>query len=360
MRGILIFSGYNQRAIVAFLRTLVKKGIDEYEIVACSNDTIIKSAYSYKVIFTRKDNSLSVDLFSEIKRYSRFDSLLLAPSTEALNRFAIDNRSELEAMGYEIPLVESALYNTISDKRLFYELCNKNGIKVPEIISFPSRCILKFVAKPAFYFSKEGKQLSPVLVKSESDYIDFCQNYDRDDFDIEEYVEGESFYLLYYFSKSGTVYAYSQKNIAQQPHGKSIVAAVPADIHNEEISEKYIKLFKEINYTGLVMVELRKKDDNYYMIEANPRFWGPSQLFVSSGYNFFEFFLSDYAFCSLSNTVEIDKNVKYLWQRGILDTLTKNEQIEYFEHCNGEWYLSAEWVKWDIYNKPDTEMLFFE
>lgn len=358
MRGILIFSGYNQRAVIAFLRTLVKKGIDEYEIVAVSNDTIIKSAYADKVMLIRKDSSLSIELFSEIKENSKFGSLFLAPSTEALNRFALDNRCELEAMGYEIPLVKRKLYNTISDKRLFYQLCRENGIKVPKIICFPPRYIQKFVAKPAFYFSKEGKQLSPILVKSESDYAVFCHDFDKDDFDIEEYVEGESFYLLYYFSKEGNVYTYSQKNIAQQPHGKSIVAAVPSDTHNEEISEKYIKLFRIVGFTGLVMVELRKRDGEYYMIEANPRFWGPSQLFVSSGYNFFEYFLSDYGFCSLSDPVEIDENIKYLWQKGILDTLSENEQIEYFEHCNDEWYLSDEWVKWDIYNKPDTEKIF--
>lgn len=358
MRGILIFSGYNQRAVVAFLRTLTEKNIDKYEIVSLPEDTILKTSYADKVILTREDNGLTTELFSKIRGISRFDSLLLAPSTEAINRFALDNRSKLEAMGYEIPLVGKELYKLISDKRSFYGLCCRSNINVPELIDFPSKFIREFVAKPAFYYSKEGKQLSPALVKTESDYSEFCRIYDEADFDIEEYVEGESYYLLFYFSKSGMVYSCSQKNVAQQPHGKSIVAAVPADIQNEEITEKYIDLFRGIGFTGLVMIELRKRNGEYFMIEANPRFWGPSQLFVNMGYNLFTPFLFDFGFCNLPDKMVIDKNVKYLWQKGIFDSQSENEQIAYFEQCEDEWYLTDEWVEWDVYNMPDTERLF--
>ena len=41
------------------------------------------------------------------------------------------------------------------------------------------------------------------------------------------------------------------------------------------------------------MVEVKHLSNKNYMIEANPRFWGPSQLFVDAGINLFEAFLVD-------------------------------------------------------------------
>ena len=47
---IVIFSGYNQRAVIAFLRCLTKNHIEEYVIVAASNqDTILKTKYKDKI-----------------------------------------------------------------------------------------------------------------------------------------------------------------------------------------------------------------------------------------------------------------------------------------------------------------------
>ena len=43
------------------------------------------------------------------------------------------------------------------------------------------------------------------------------------------------------------------------------------------------------------------------MIEANPRFWGPSQLFVDAGFNLFESFLFDY---NIIETLPLDNQKK--------------------------------------------------
>ena len=111
-----------------------------------------------------------------------------------------------------------------------------------------------------------------------------------------EYVKGRSYYLLFYFGKFGNIKKFSQENLAQQFEGKSIIAAISSTIHKENICTQYETLFKEINYHGFVMVELRKNHTGYYMIEANPRFWGPSQLLINCNTAFFEEFLYDYGF----------------------------------------------------------------
>src|SRR5690606_1826134 len=109
-----------------------------------------------------------------------------------------------------------------------------------------------------------------------------------------EFIAGESFYLLFYFYKNGAAERFSQKNLMQQPSGGSIIAAVTSDFHRGHVALQFEELFRSIQFRGLVMVEIRGQGDRYYMIEANPRFWGPSQLFVDAGVNLFEAFMFDY------------------------------------------------------------------
>ena len=60
----------------------------------------------------------------------------------------------------------------------------------------------------------------------------------------------------------------------------------------------------------VVMIEIRINKENYYMIEANPRFWGPSQLFVD--------FHMTRLFCAwlfLGSVVELDRQGNGLYDR---------------------------------------------
>ena len=54
-------------------------------------------------------------------------------------------------------------------------------------------------------------------------------------------------------------------------------------IHLDEISHSYGRLIKSLNFHGLIMIDLKKHNNNYFLIEANPRLWGPSQLILDSG-----------------------------------------------------------------------------
>ena len=49
----------------------------------------------------------------------------------------------------------------------------------------------------------------------------------------------------------------------------------------------------QIGYYGLIMIEVKIQDGEYYMIEANPRLWGPSQLILDAGMDLFHRFALD-------------------------------------------------------------------
>lgn len=66
---IVIFSGYNQRAVIAFLRCLSKNRFEDYVIVAASeDDTILKTSYRNKVFCIRKNKELDKEEILMIKK----------------------------------------------------------------------------------------------------------------------------------------------------------------------------------------------------------------------------------------------------------------------------------------------------
>lgn len=147
-----------------------------------------------------------------------------------------------------------------------------------------------------------------------------------------------------------------------QQGGKSMITAIPADYHLKDISNQYEKMLLEIGFHGMIMIEIKEFENQFYMIEANPRIWGPSQLFVDANVNLFEHFLVDYGL--LENTDNIkktskcyNKEVKYMWSQGITDGLS---MLKYHDDYSKERFIEdfESFLEWDIYNRRDTDDLF--
>ncbi len=362
---VLVFSGFNQRAVIAFLRSLRVYKLDYAIIAKSQDDDIFLTDYKDKVLAVRNSIPLILeDLLSAIKKVKekyQAEEYIIAPTTEALNRFLLENRLCFEKNGCVIPLVDMELYEMISNKYNFGKLCSENGIFIPQELDFSKKNSLPIVAKPKKYFSSIRKEiLSPIIIKNSNELELFCKDYNTDDFYYQEFVDGKSIYLLYYFHRNGTVYKFSQENLIQQPDGKSMIAAISSEFHNTYESEKYEKLFKKLNYFGLVMIETKQQNDKKYMIEANPRFWGPSQLFVDAGINFFGAFLHDFGFFKLYPIFNEKKGVtKYFWFGGLINTIKKNLKLDFYS--NGEEYLIEKFpdlLNSDIYRRDDTKNIF--
>lgn len=357
---ILIFTGYNDRATVAFLRTLDSYKLPYAIIASSEEDRIFLTKYKNHVLAVRKSTPLVLsDLMESIavvQKKIKADRYLIMPSTEALNRFVLDHRDFFRGKNCELPLVDKELYEIISDKYGFQEACLRNGILVPREYSGIDDISLPYVAKPKRYLSESGTVHSPVLVFSQGDHQAFMRSFGADEFYYQEFIGGKSLYLLYYFSPNGDVYKFSQENHMQQSGGKSIVAAISSDFHHSEESFRYEAMFKSIGFSGLVMVEVRQQGDRNYMIEANPRFWGPSQLFVDAGMNFFEAFLYDLGMI-MEKPVFYERSGKtrYFWSGGLPD----DKGTVYHNYTPGQYSSeSSAWYAADVYNRDDTWELF--
>lgn len=361
-KAIIIFSGYNQRAVVAFLRTIAYHKLSYAIIASNENDPLFYSFYAPAILAVRAQKALDLKdieaCLQRVKKQLPAESYWIAPSTEALNRFLLDNRVFFSSLSIEIPLVDSSLYELVSDKKQFSVCCQKRGISIPSEYPSFDATVIPFVAKPVCYYNSQKNAYPPILVYTKEEKEQFSVNYPVKDFYFQEFVSGQSYYLLYYFSKSGEIYKYSQKNIAQQPEGKSIVAAEPSEIHLSEASLPYEIMLKELNFNGLIMIEVIKSNNIFVMIEANPRFWGPSQLFVDNGINFFEFLLFDYGFLPMKPSINTSCSAKkYFWHGGIVLTQKAGKQVVH--HCESTLPSHLEdWIKDDIYRRDDTIAIY--
>lgn len=344
---ILIFSGYNPRAVISFCRIASEYNLD-FDIIAKSkDDEILKTDYRSNVALIRKSNELDITtIFDIIKKYNNTKVFIL-PSTEYLNRILLSNKSELNSKNVFFGLTDNNTYNCISDKLSFSNICNIHGIQAPIEYDFNSKKI-PYVIKPKKYFNEDMTIDSPILVFNESISNNFFYNKNYNDFYIQEFVEGESIYFLFYFSKNGDVDVFSQKNYIQQPNGGSITYAKSSEHYKETITNKLVRMFKSINFTGLVMVEFRKRNNEWIMIEANPRLWGPSQLILDSGMNLLDKFLYDNDLISFPKNRTFQPNIDYVWKFGMTDNNTYHYGCSDFNYD----------VKSDIYNRKDTIQLY--
>ena len=351
-KAVLLLSGYNQRAVIAFLRVCTKYNIPFYIIASGKDDSILNTIYKDKVAYIREENDITniITAIAVIKEKYTIQDLYFIPSTEYLNRFLLLNKQKLRAMNVHIPLVDNELYHKISDKSTFYQMCCEHGIPVPTIYQD-----IEGASFPCYLKSKtyEGYLGKPIKLKDKQSFYNIPENV-RNDMFIEQSIEGNSYYLLYYFRKDGTYLKFSQRNIIQQKHGGSICLATTSNLHDTEITKKYVNMFIAEGFHGLVMVEVKEFDGIYYMIEANPRLWGPSQFFVDACVPFFEEYLKDMGFSieDRNGVSEDSKILYYYWENGIIDL---DLDVTYYNYAKDRFIRDYPLFKKDeIYRRSDT------
>lgn len=351
----LIIAGYNERAILAYIRTADNIGVDYRIVASSSRDNIYRTKYKDNILFERKSADLTLEsidnTLTQVRAYIDERPIVIIPSTESLNRFILDNREYYENRNVYIPLCSKSIYTRISDKYSFDLLCKRYGIRTP--VKYRDTKRFPLVAKPKQYSMKGN--IKPVIIKNNKDYQLFSNTHDIDGFYYQQYIDGESYYLLFYISDHEDVYKLSQRNLVQQGGGGSIVAAEISNLHEDEVCREYEDMLLSVGFTGLVMIELRGETrDRLYMIEANPRLWGPSQLFVDSEVNLFYPFIADTSPICKNIKRDTPKNVKYFWKGGISEGDTNELDVVY--HNNEIYYKSRydEFLNSDIYNRADS------
>ncbi len=94
---------------------------------------------------------------------------------------------------------------------------------------------------------------------------------------------GRGFFCV---SKKGKCVSFFQhERIRELPitGGRSVAAK---SINDKKLTKIGKRIVKKLRWNGALMLEFKYFNNNYYLIEANPKFWGSLDLAIESGVNF--------------------------------------------------------------------------
>jgi len=329
---VIMFVGANDRAIITCLRSLCARDIPVILLAPLSDRfnpfqfTKYRSLIARQFRFPSPDDSTSflghLDYF-----LARHRNVRLFPTGEKIIRLLHRDLTMLSRHGAILCTATPDSYALVSDKLSFAQLCPQFGIKVPTVFAAkPGYDDLPFVLKPKAHCKQAGdKPNHPILVLDSKQY-EACEPWLQDDnYFAQSYLEGESFYYCAAYSDGNRKAAFTQRNICQQPGGKSIVKAAPGDLP-DSVKEKIDALMAAQNWSGLMMFELRRVGHEFYGIEINPRLWGPVQLALDNGIDFPRILYQIFAGIETPADTDAHKRSEteprgYLWLGGYLQGL---------------------------------------
>lgn len=331
-------------------------------IAAHGRDPIFRTRYRSDVDAIRTVRSLdAADIDRCLQRVQArhpADRYVIAPSSEFLNQYMLAHRQWFTERGCDIPLVDAETYARVTNKSTFRELCIDAGIAVPARRD-PSTGAYPFVAKPRANINALGRSLYPALIHTAADWDAQREALGNlDDYYFEELVEGPSYYLLYYIpaAPSARVFSWSQRNLLQQPGGKSMVLAVSDTVHTEPISGRVIAMLRSACFHGLAMVEVIRRGSEYVAIELNPRLWGPMQLVRNSGSQLIRAFLEDAIDGAVTHAdPDAGHAAGYVWLGGLRPGMTWHSERPRFP-----WWSLTSHIADDVYFRSDTMGLFID
>lgn len=251
--------------------------------------------------------------------------LVFFPMGEKIIRWVIKNSDTLKTFNVVVPNHGINNYEMISDKDSFLKICEKFDLDIPsefngtpEIYSFP------YVIKSRRVMWGNDRVLeAPVLVSSKSAHqLIKNKNLNLSEHIVQEFISGPSYYYCALYSDGRPILVCVQKILIQQPGGKSVICAIPAQIPSE-VSNKIDNLFESLVWSGALMVELKFANNKFHIIECNPRLWGPLQCAIDNDVNFplFLYRIMTKKKFSVNKKVNSKNNIGYLWLWGIFDGL---------------------------------------
>lgn len=353
-KAFIIFTGHNDRAVVALCRAFSARNLAFYLVASSKSDPIFQTAWAAHVAWVRSDHFVDLSLFERVRMsLSEIKTLIYCPTTEFINAFALENRERLNLLGIRVMLPSVDVYQKLSNKSQSIDIVNYIcGLKSPPGIAWDAAeapCVFKPNSNLL-----AGVILYPFLCLSQDEVAEVQENLNSDQWFIQKYVQGQSHYLCGYLSRTGAYSCYWQTNLIQQPNGKSIVLArTGANPGLDESS--FFNALLTMEYFGPVMMEVIEGfDGQLYFIEINPRFWGPLQLGVDGCSQMFDLYARDSGFevaGRAPHQVKAGKMHWYAWFKG-----AEGQRCRFYPAADefSDTELQNLLVDYDVYSRGDT------
>lgn len=331
---VLVLDG-DSRAALAVVRSLGSQGLRV--IVGSDGEKPLAGASRYCDHTVRYSSPEGPDLFCEslitIIKKERPDVLM--PITD-MTVFAVLNKSSILRDLVSIPFVDIKEYWAASDKCELIKLAKNIGVECPKtwfiqspanVEQFSPEFEFPIILKPhaSLLISKDHVQKTSVRVvydKTELDTILKNDDTIRIPYMVQEMVEGEGLGIFAVCKNGEPLAVFSHKRIREKPPWGGVSVLCESTIPDLKAKENAYKLLKELNWTGVAMVEFKRDDRSGLpmLMEINARFWGSLQLAIDAGVDF------PYLLYLQSKGKEIPKldtyrKVRSRWLLGDLDNL---------------------------------------
>ncbi len=276
-------------------RSLGRLGIPVY-VIGFDRQIAFLSRYCYRKISfpTFEFNEQSVrDVLAVGSRIGR--KSILIPTTDQGAVFVNDNAEALKEW-FIFPNLKANVARSLSSKEKMYHLAKRHQIPTAEA-SFPQRGQNVLDSNKILSFPVMLKPLCnwcppfhKVIVRNEHELL---KNYDVMDTSkepnviLQEYIPGEDdtgwIFHGYFNQDSDCLFGFTAKKMRQWPpyHG---VTSLGVCLRNETVSKTAKKFMKAVAYRGIVDIDSRydPRDDQYKILDVNPRLGGNFRLFVTN------------------------------------------------------------------------------
>jgi predicted ATP-grasp superfamily ATP-dependent carboligase len=293
---ILILDAGNQNAL-GITRRLGKTGKYELHHVGFN-----KLALSFFSKYSKKKYVLSKPSDGE-RYYKDLIELLKKEKYDIL--FPVGNYSfEICAKYYssfsaltKLLVPPASCFDIAASKVKTYELAASCGLTVPFGYAFHSlkellNSEIKFpvVVKAPVEMGTNVVTYAYNKTELENQFQAMCNQYGFGDGNwpiVQQYIEGDGYGFFAFYSKGKCQSSFMHRRIREYPvRGGASTCAV--SFYDEALKLLGTKLLDTLGWNGVAMVEFKKSihDNQYYLMEINPKFWGSLELAIASGVNF--------------------------------------------------------------------------
>jgi predicted ATP-grasp superfamily ATP-dependent carboligase len=249
----------------------------------------------------------------------------LIPDRNWSSKRIAENRTKLDPLAHiEIAKLESL--RLAGSKKRTYELAKALGVPYPKTI-YPRdfdevKEISRNIKYPVVIKPINEGYSRPLYPRTPQELLDryrgMCQkNYlSKDNFPmIQEYIVADSTHSFSALYQSGVCKRVFMWNEIRSIPASGGVSTYSESIYDLKVKEYGLKLLDALEWHGVANIEFKldKRDNQFKLMEINPKFWASVEVASQSGIDF------PYLLCQMANGVQLeyseeyDRNVKFHW-----------------------------------------------
>ncbi|MCA9136347.1 MAG: ATP-grasp domain-containing protein [Planctomycetales bacterium] len=287
--------GSDNRAFLAVVRSLGRRGIDVHVAWCARDSTAICSKYVGTV--HQLSRPPSNDWKSELKELinrERYD--LVIPCNDPSILPLHGEREYFK--GLPIYLIDEAIFDTVMDKAAVNLIAAQIGIRLPRETVVSSAAEIDAIdALSAPYVLKPTRSYLENNL-AQKNHVVICPNRSaaRGKLEqlltstpvaVQEYFEGRGVGVEFLARDGQLMTAFQHRRLHEPPDGGGSSYRKSCEL-DEELLAATVMLIERLNYSGVGMAEFRYNDAKraWIFVELNSRFWGSLPLAVNSGADF--------------------------------------------------------------------------